>query len=224
MRLVIKNLSDAFANVSRETCDYVFSEYENHLDIYSELIQRCLWWNRSVNLFSRSTDASALKNHILHSLFLMESEKDTDCRHILDAGTGGGLPGLPLAISNPQSDFLLVDKSLKKTLAVKDLIRGLSISNASVICSDIRNVRSVKTCRIVSKHAFHVQALLSGSEKLAWKEIRMLKGDDLYSELNQDILDSYVIDIKRIDLRGNPFFKNKFILKIINNQERHSEQ
>lgn len=206
------------SNVSRETLDSVFSAFEKHENQFSELIHKCLWWNRTVNLFSRNTDADNLKNHILHSLFLWDFDSGNRCRNVLDAGTGGGLPGLPLAICNPKTNFLLVDKSQKKTFVVRDLIRGLNISNATAVCSEIVNIRTSNTYHIVSKHAFHIHTLLSIVNNIDWKEIKMLKGEDVFSELNLSLLNRYTIDIKKIVLKENRFFQNKVILRIINNQ------
>ncbi len=203
--------------VSRETCEYVLALYEKYQASYTLLVGKWLHWNRTVNLFSRKTDESLLKNHILHSLFLVAStgvSYSNEANTIIDAGTGGGLPGLPMAIACPERDFLLVDKVRKKTLVVKDIIRSLGLTNASVIHQNIADIATDTPCRVVSKHAFPVDVLLKALQNKNISEISLLKGDDVFSEINGDLTKNYRITLQRFNLTDQPFFHNKYIVHL----------
>lgn len=88
--------------------------------------------NQRVNLFARTTPREALaKRHIAHSLTLLMREF-TPGSHLVDFGTGGGLPGLPLAIARPELTFTLVDSTRKKVDAVQAIARDLGLANVDV--------------------------------------------------------------------------------------------
>ncbi|CUU10386.1 16S rRNA m(7)G-527 methyltransferase [Candidatus Kryptobacter tengchongensis] len=89
-------------------------------------------WNRKINLISRK-ESDIWGRHILHSispLFKIEIESSS---LILDLGTGGGLPGIPWAILKQDSNFILLDGTLKKVEAVSDIIKKLGLENAKAV-------------------------------------------------------------------------------------------
>jgi len=93
-------------------------------------------WNDKVNLISRKDFENLYERHILHSLAIakfIQFNKDT---RILDVGTGGGFPGIPLAIIFPHVKFHLVDSIGKKITVVQDVIKRLDLQNAT--CQQIR--------------------------------------------------------------------------------------
>ena len=205
-----------FTNVSRETFDFLLLLYDRHSDLFSALINKWLWWNRSVNLFSRHTNDELLRNHILHSLYLTLhlSVSTRTADKILDAGTGGGLPGLPMAIVCPEYHFLLADKVQKKTLALKEIIRSLKIPNASVLHANIHELNIPDSFRVISKHAFPIKVLLNALEGKKWTEIALLKGEDALTEIDEDLKQKYRFRLKKIDPPGHSFFQDKYIVII----------
>lgn len=89
-------------------------------------------WNEKVNLVSRKDIDHLTVKHILHSLSLTKYIRFDDGARILDIGTGGGFPGIPLAIYYPNVKFTLLDSIEKKIKVVEDLVRELGLKNVIV--------------------------------------------------------------------------------------------
>ncbi len=202
------------ANVSRETFAAATSLFEQQYDRFSFLVDNWLRWNKSINLFSKNTGRSLLEKHIVHSLLLGLVTEEPGCAQVVDAGTGGGLPGLPLAMVNGDKDFLLIDKVQKKCLAVREIIRTLGIPNATVIPSDIEKTDISKPSRIVSKHAFPVRTLLHAAADKNWTEIAMLKGNEVLSEIDPGMFQGYRFSFHGFDRFQDPFFLDRGVLLI----------
>jgi 16S rRNA (guanine527-N7)-methyltransferase len=99
------------------------------LETYVDLL---LGWNRKINLISRKDEEQIWVNHILLSLSFGFQFHFPEGSRILDIGTGGGLPGIPLSILYPNTEFFLVDSIRKKTNAVDLMINALKLKNVSI--------------------------------------------------------------------------------------------
>ncbi len=92
---------------------------------YAELLQE---WNQRVNLVSRRDIGQVWEHHIVPSLLLVLWRRFPAGAQVLDLGTGGGLPGIPLAIVHPETQFLLLDSTRKKVEAVTAMVAELGLS------------------------------------------------------------------------------------------------
>ena len=169
--------------VSRETYQKVLQLYQSNESRLSTYIDRLLWWNERINLVSRNVSRGTIKEHLIHSLLLSQIKAFKSSELIIDAGTGGGLPGLPLAITHPQKEFLLNDIVSKKCLAVKQMIRKLGLNNTQVRDGSIQKVQSNNPFTLISKHAFKINDLYKLISHLPWESIILYKGLDFKAEL-----------------------------------------
>ena len=99
----------------------------------SELESIFTQWNQKVNLISRKDIPFLYERHILHSLSIAKYFQFPSKTRILDVGTGGGFPGIPLAIYFDSAEFLLVDSIGKKIAAVNDIIHHLELRNCQAL-------------------------------------------------------------------------------------------
>lgn len=146
-------------------------------------------WNSRINLISHKTIHCFYEYHVLHSLAIAKIVNFLQDALILDAGTGGGFPGIPLAILFPESNFFLVDSIRKKILAVKEIANILELNNLTVECTRIENI-STRFDFIVTRAVTSLPKLvyltngkiLSPSLHCRPNGILALKGGDLSSE------------------------------------------
>ena len=110
-------------------------------------------WNERINVISRKDIENLYTNHILHSLAIAKIIRFTPSTRILDVGTGGGFPGIPLAVMFPFCHFSLVDSVGKKIKIVNDVIRSTGLKNAQGINTRVESVNDefdFVVCRAVT--------------------------------------------------------------------------
>jgi 16S rRNA (guanine527-N7)-methyltransferase len=97
-------------------------------------------WNQKINVVSRKDIDELYVRHVLHSLGIAKIIQFKPGAHILDVGTGGGFPGIPLAILFPETHFTLVDAIGKKVKVVQEVIEGLELKNVTAIHSRVEEL------------------------------------------------------------------------------------
>ena len=110
------------------------SKFNRLGDLYQE-------WNEKINLISRKDIEFLYEKHILHSLGIAKVINFTAGTAILDVGTGGGFPGIPLAIMFPEVQFSLVDSIGKKIMVVKDIAKALDLKNVQAYHARVEDIK-----------------------------------------------------------------------------------
>ncbi len=142
-------------------------------------------WNEKVNLISRTDIGGLYERHVLHSLGIAAVHTFPPGSRVVDMGTGGGFPGVPLAIFFPQSRFHLIDSVGKKIAAVQGIVEELGLTN--VTAEKVRSEQHKgQYDLIVSRAVAALPSLLQSTRHLVRKgkgRLLCLKGGDLADEV-----------------------------------------
>lgn len=199
-----------------EQARQIYRKNSEQLERYIDLL---LEWNEKINLVSRTVSRETVREHVVHSLLPIPLGLLNSHKIWIDSGTGGGLPGLPLAVCIPDSEWILNDNIRKKMKAVHDIIQQMPLPNAGVTAKSISLVQVKEGMGIVTKHAFKLDNLLQHLNKKPWQTILMWKGiDDAMIEFdraNKKIKGTFY----RFDFGENEFFYEGKGLVLIEKQK-----
>lgn len=176
-------------------------------------------WNSAINVISRKDIEHLYEHHVLHSLGIARVIKFASGSQVLDIGTGGGFPGIPLAIMYPQADFHLVDSIGKKIKVVNEVAASLKLDNVSTSHSRAEDITG-KYDFVVSRAVTSLPEFTSWVKKnIAKKSINPLHNGILYlkgGDLTEEIRDaSGKYQIYRLDRYfEEPFFETKSVVHL----------
>ncbi len=199
-------------SVPRETFAYIDELIQKNQDKLEHYLEQLLWWNQRVNLVSRDVPRETVWEHIRHSLVICNLPSFQQHHLFIDTGTGGGLPGIPLAITHPGKHFVLNDLVTKKCLALKQMARQLELKNIGIIDGSIEHLQHNEECILISKHAFKIGDLYKMSSHLSWKKMIFYKGINFKDEL-KGFPESLKITCLTLE-KGFDFYQGKAILII----------
>lgn len=158
--------------------------------IYMENIYN--FWNTKVNLISRKNIIYFYEQHVLHALSILKFINFRNNTSILDVGTGGGFPGIPLAIMCPNSYFILIDSNQKKINILKNIVQELELKNVEVFCIRAEKINKkfdFIVTRAVTKmlilYFWIKDKIILNSNNLIDNGIISLKGGDMTYELKK---------------------------------------
>ena len=190
---------------------------EKQIEQFTDLQQLYQHWNAQINVISRKNMDTLYTNHILHSLAIakvIQFEKGTK---ILDIGTGGGFPGIPLAILFPEVDFLLVDSIGKKIKVVNEVSNAIGLTNVIALHERAENIKDtfdfVVSRAVTNMTDFKkwVKGKFNNTHNNTLNNgILYLKGGDLSEELRGISHVKYEI----ADLFEEEFFETKKVIYI----------
>ena len=190
--------------------DYQKTQFSKLGDLYTE-------WNSQINVISRKDIDELYIRHVLHSLGIAKIIKFKPETSIMDVGTGGGFPGIPLAILFPKSNFYLIDTIGKKIKVVNEIAKALELTNVESVQKRAENVKfdfDFIVSRAVTSLPKFNDWVKGRFSKKSFNDIPngllYLKGGDLTQELSEagKIFESY--DLK--DSFSEEFFETKKVI------------
>jgi len=178
-------------------------------------------WNAKVNVISRKDIESLYLHHVLHSLSIDKFMPFKEGSTILDLGTGGGFPGIPLAILNPECQFLLIDGKAKKIKVVETLIEHLGLTNVKALHKRSEELK-MKFDFVLARAVTRLERLLELSiPKVSSNHINILpngiialKGGDLMEEIEEVESMHEVEQIPISSFFDEEYFNEKHLLYI----------
>ena len=185
----------------------------------SQLPELYAEWNSQINVISRKDIQSLEERHILHSLAIARFIHFAPGTHILDIGTGGGFPGIPLAIYFPECHFTLCDSIAKKMKVVDGIVEALNLSNVHTHVGRVEKIEG-KFDFIVSRAVAPLPELLNWTYNKIRKEQRnsmrngwiCLKGGDLVEEASNTGKDFQILPVQT--WFREEFFETKRIVHV----------
>ena len=192
-------------------------EQEQQLGALKELYTE---WNEKINVISRKDMDNFYLHHVLHSLSIAARFQFKDGMEVMDLGSGGGFPGIPLAIFFPNVKFHLVDSINKKLKVVNEVAEGAGIKNITTQHTRAEEIKNRQFDTILSRAVAPLKDLWWMSKPLLRKTKKAekgvpnglicLKGGDLSQEISESNCKPFVWEINKIF--DEPYFDEKYIL------------
>jgi len=177
-------------------------------------------WNSKINVISRKGIESLYEKHVLHSLSIAALIEFRPGTKIVDIGTGGGFPGIPLAIFFPEVEFHLVDSIGKKLKVVEAVAEATGLKNVTTQHTRIEEIKGRKFDFAVSRAVAPLKDLWHWAAPLVKRGdlqdlpngLICLKGGDLHQEISESGCRPRLISV--YDLFPEPFFQDKFVVHV----------
>lgn len=176
-------------------------------------------WNAKINVISRKDIDNLYVNHVLHSLAIAKFLTPTPGTSFMDLGTGGGFPGIPLAILWPDCRFHLIDRIGKKILVARSVAEAIGLENVTFQhgdCTECKEkfdfvisravMRLDELVKLARKNIYHVNHNAYGNGLIC------LKGGDIASEAGQNVRDMIEYDLHHYFTE--PYFETKKLIYV----------
>ncbi|MBU2951295.1 16S rRNA (guanine(527)-N(7))-methyltransferase RsmG [Tamlana agarivorans] len=191
---------------------------EDQINKFTQLESLYKDWNLKINVVSRKDIDELYLRHVLHSLGIAKVISFKDGSKILDVGTGGGFPGIPLAIMFPECSFHLVDSIGKKLKVVNEVVEGLGLTNVKTTHSRVEEIDNhfdfivSRAVAIMPTFVHWVKGKIAKDQMHDMKNgILYLKGGDLTEEL-QDYRTTTIYNLS--DYFTEDFYETKKVVHL----------
>lgn len=198
-----------------------FSEFTpRQLEQFTALEPLYKEWNEKINVISRKDIDSLYLKHVLHSLSIAAIVEFKPGSQVIDIGTGGGFPGIPLAIFFPEVQFHLVDSIAKKLKVVSSIAEAIGLTNVTTQHTRAEEIKNRKFDFAVSRAVAPLKDLWRWASPLVQRggeaELKngliCLKGGDLAQEIFESGLKPRVANIE--DIFREEYFHEKYLLHV----------
>lgn len=186
---------------------------QDQINKFQELQSLYQDWNLKINVVSRKDIDELYLRHVLHSLGIAKFIGFIDGSKVLDVGTGGGFPGIPLAIMFPECSFHLVDSIAKKMKVVDEIVEGLGLTNVKTTTSRVEDIKGhydfIVSRAVAAMPTFvhWTKGKIAKDHKHSIKNgILYLKGGDLEEEL-KDYKNIHIYNLS--DYFSEDFYETK---------------
>ena len=195
-----------------------FSDFsEKQMQQFGSLLPLYKDWNEKINVISRKDMDNFYEHHVLHSLAIATQFSFEQGERIMDLGTGGGFPGIPLAIFFPEAHFYLVDSINKKLKVINEVAAATGILNITTLHKRAEDIHDLKFDTVISRAVAPLKELWQWSKPLIdvrsrakSKGLICLKGGDLKAEIAQSGLKPMVWELGKVF--EAEFFREKYML------------
>lgn len=189
-------------------------------DQFSKLSYLYAEWNEKINVISRKDMENLYTNHVLHSLGIAKVVSFQPGASVIDVGTGGGFPGIPLAILFPETSFHLVDSIGKKITVVTEVAKALNLKNVKAEKTRVEDLKKVKYDFVVSRAVTRMKPFYGWVRDKVKSEsvhpidngILYLKGGDLEEEMAELKRPYSIYDLP--DFFKEEFFETKKVVYV----------
>lgn len=188
-------------------------------DQFEGLYPLYMEWNAQINVISRKDIEELYVRHVLHSLGIAKFISFKPAERVLDVGTGGGFPGIPLAIMFPETKFHLIDSIGKKIKVVREVANGLGLKNieashirAEQLTEKYNFVVSRAVTRLGEFYPWVRGKFLKESKQAIPNGILYLKGGDLTEEVKESGLEAELYPLA--EYFDEDFFDTKFVVYV----------
>lgn len=206
--------------------DLIFSYFptltETQQQQFTQLFDLYEEWNAKINVISRKDMEHFYTHHVLHSLAIAKEVKFQSGTEIIDLGTGGGFPGIPLAIMFPQCKFLLIDGITKKIRVVQEVVDALGLKNVEAVQGRAEELKHRKFDFVVTRAVASMDKLQVWTQRLIKTQgknaipngILALKGGNLKEEAKTLQSGTYHDTYSLTEYFRDEWFKEKYLVYI----------
>lgn len=191
------------------------------MEQFGKLKELYTYWNERINVISRKDIDELYERHVLHSLAIAAMFNFEPGQRVLDIGTGGGFPGIPLAIFFPEVEFILADSIQKKLNVVNEVVKATGITNVKTQWGRVeqitqRNYFDMAVSRAVAPLGDLWKWVSPLLKKKTYAEyssgLICLKGGDLHQEISDSACKPTMWSVH--DIFREDFFKEKYLLYV----------